>query len=231
MKGTKKARGKLIRKKRTKSKPLNAKKDFDTPLRRTPKQAQLLDTAPVQQQTLVKNGRMYVSYVKPHFERNKKGDRFVALEVSMHLTKQHDGLLPANIEQAWSFLGKKGYKRLDLIQVPAHFAQFYLSDDIDEIALEIPAARVTHVSLQVIEEKGTGKANKIIRLSFRLKVGLSRDVAHFSEWNFGDNYWLILKEVQGNLLEDQEEEDEEDEAQEEAVEEAAASAETPAPGA
>jgi hypothetical protein len=199
-------------KKKGKTPPLDPKADFDTPLRKakkTPAQRTLISLPPAEPKTLVQDERMAASYVKPHFDRNKKGDRFVSLEVSMHLTKDHDGMMPKQIEQGWDFLGKEGYKRLDVIGVKPHAVKFFLTSKDADAALEIPAAKVTHVSLQVIEEKGTGKANKIIRLSFRLKVQLSRDVAHFSEWNFGDNYWIELAEAQGNLLEEPEEEEEE----------------------
>lgn len=215
-----KKKGKPMKKgKKAKNPPLDPHADFDTPTRRPAKKAKKRDPAqrtliqmPAgEPKTLVQDERMAASYVKPHFDRNKKGDRFVSLEVSMHLTKDHDGMMPKQIEQGWDFLGKEGYKRLDVIGVKQHAVKFFLTSKDTDPALEIPAAKVTHVSLQVIEEKGTGKANKIIRLSFRLKVQLSRDVAHFSEWNFGDNYWLEMVEAQGNLLEDTEEEKETEE--------------------
>jgi len=170
-------------------------------------QGTLVTIPPKEPEKLIENKRMKVSYVKPHFDRNKKGNRYVALELSQVVTADHKDYLPDLMTDGWKDLVKKNRKRIDLINVPAQSAKFYMTSDIDEHALEIPAARVTHVSLQVIEEKGTGKANKVVRLSYRLRVPLSRDVAHFSEWNFGDQYFVIVGAAAGDsLLEDEEEE-------------------------
>src|SRR5258707_14864348 len=175
-----KRKGTMSRK-NTKVKALNQKKDFDQPTKRAPAQGTLVEIPPKEPEKLVENDRMKVSYVKPHFDRNKKGNRFVSLECSQVVTALHKDLLPELIIDGWEDLAKKNRKRIDLINVPSQMAKFYLAHDIGEAALEIPAARVTHVSLEVIEETGTGKANKVIRLRYRLRVPLSRDVAHFSE--------------------------------------------------
>lgn len=203
-----KRKGTMSRKK-SKVRPLNQRKDFDNPVKKDPAQGTLVEIPPKEPEKLVENDRMKVSYVKPHFDRNKKGNRFVSLECSQVVTALHKDLLPELIIDGWEDLAKKNRKRIDLINVPSQMAKFYLAHDIGEAALEIPAARVTHVSLEVIEETGTGKANKVIRLRYRLRVPLSRDVAHFSEWNFGDQYYLVMDEAAGdNLLEDEEEEEE-----------------------
>jgi hypothetical protein len=204
-------------KKQKKAKPLNPKKDFDTPTRKPAgEQAALVQIPLKEPEKLVENKRMKVSYVRPRFDRNKKGNRYVSLEISQVITVEHKDFLPKLIMGAWEDLAKKNRTRLDLKDVPLQAAKFYLAHDMEDAALELSAARVTNVSLQVVEEKGTGKANKVIRLSYRLRVPLSRDVAHFSEWNFGDQYYLVMAEAAGdNLLED-EEEDEEDAAAAEA---------------
>ncbi len=196
-----------------KVKPLNQKKDFDEPTRKaSPEQGTLVEIPPKEPEQLVQNDRMKVSYVRPHFDRNKKGNRYVALELSQVVTAQHINLLPEIVMDAWSDITKKNRTRLDLKGVPSQIVKLYLAHDIGEAALEMPIAKITHVSLQLIEETGTGKANKVIRLRYRLRVPLSRDVAHFSEWNFGDTYFLVMDEAAGdNLLEDDDEEDEEEE--------------------
>lgn len=201
-----------------KNRPLNPKRGFNEPTHRPPAaQGTLVEIPPKEPEKLVENNRMKVSYVKPHFDRNKKGNRFVSLECSHAVTAIHKDLLPEIIIEAWQDIVKKNRTRLDLKGIPSQMAKFYLSHDIGEAALEIPAARITHVSLQVIEETGTGKANKVIRLRYRLRVPLSRDVAHFSEWNFGDQYYLVMDAAAGdNLLEDDEEEEEESAAAQEA---------------
>lgn len=198
--------------KKKKNKPLDPEKDIDQPVRKKPEQGKLnIHVETREPEKLVRNRRMLVTYVKPHFDRNKKGHRYVALEVSQVLSPEHDGLLAKPIADAYNDIAKKNRKRVDLINIKQQAAKFYTTYDDSNPSLEILAAKVTHVSLQVIEEKGTGKANKVIRLSFRLRVPLSRDVAHFSEWTFGDAYWLRMQEAQGNLLEEEEEEVEQEE--------------------
>ena len=193
-------------------KSLNQKKDFDNPNRQEPEQSTLVTIPPKEPEQLVENDRMKVSYVRPHFDRNKKGNRYVALELSQVVTALHKDLLPELIIDGWQDITKKNRTRLDLKGIPSQMVKLYMAHDIGEAALEMPVAKVTHVSLQLIEETGTGKANKVIRLRYRLRVPLSRDVAHFSEWNFGDTYYLVMEEAAGdNLLEDEDEEDEEEE--------------------
>jgi hypothetical protein len=195
-----------------KVKPLNQKKDFDNPAKRDPDQGTLVEIPPKEPEQLVQNDRMKVSYVKPHFDKNKKGNRYVALELSQVVTALHKDLLPDLIIDGWQDITKKNRTRLDLKGIPSQMVKLYMAHDIGEAALEMPVAKVTHVSLQLIEETGTGKAHKVIRLRYRLRVPLSRDVAHFSEWNFGDAYYLVMAEAAGdNLLEDEDEEDEEEE--------------------
>jgi hypothetical protein len=198
-----------------KHKPINPRKDFDTPTRNAIPEAQgtLVEIPPKEPEKLVENERMKVSYVRPHFERNKKGNRYVALECSQVVTADHTELLPPLIIDGWEDLAKKNRKRIDLINVPAQMVQFFLASDIKDPALHMAVAKLTHVSLEVIEETGSGKAQKVIRLRYRLRVPLSRDVAHFSEWNFGDAYYLIMAEAASeNLLEDDDEDEEEESA-------------------
>lgn len=205
-------------KKRGRPKKLDTKKDFDKPTRKQEQGTLELKLAAKEPDKLVRNKRMQVVYVKPHFDRNKKGNRYVALEVSAVVTKEHDGLLPGPIAAAYSDIAKKNRKRVDLINLKQQAGRFYLTHDDPEPHLNLLAARLSHVSLQVIEEKGTGTANKVIRLSFRLRVPLSREVAHFSEWTFGDAYWMKMEEAQGHLLEDEDEEEVEESEVEEEIE-------------
>jgi hypothetical protein len=192
--------------------PLDVVKDFDTPVKKDVKetdQKALLEMPVAEKSPAVVGKKIRVNYVRPHFDRVKSGKRTVALEISFALVDAHDKLLPKRITDGWNFMTKRGNKRLDLVDVPGQRALFFLtSDDKEEICV-LPAAKISHVSLQVIEESGTGKAKKVIRLSFRLQVEISNSVAKFAEFNFGQELYMEMHETQEELFDEGEEEDKE----------------------
>jgi hypothetical protein len=183
--------------------PLDVVKDFDTPTKKKeePAQKALLEVPVEEKVPAVVKDKMRVNYVRPHFERLKSGTRTIALEISFALTDAHDDLLPKRIKEGWTFMTKKGYKRLDIIEVPGQRAAFFMAPDMEE-AVVLPAAKVTHTSLQVIEETGSGKEKKVIRLSFRLQVEMSHEVAKFAEWHFGDELYMRMHETQEELFDE-----------------------------
>ena len=171
----------------------------------SPKQPQgELLSVPEEKAPAVVNERILTHYVKPRFSKTKAGDRTIGLEFSFWLTDEHEELIPKVVREGRKFMARKGMKRLDLIDVPPQFAKFWLTSDDKEEALTLPAARVTHVSLSVIEQKGAGQAQKIIRLSFRLEVKMTADVGRFAEWNYGEALWLFMGDTQETLWDEEE---------------------------
>jgi len=146
-------------------------------------------------------------YLKPTFSKTKKGMRLVAIHLSFALTEEHtaDSLLPKGIRESWEVISKQGRKKLDLIGIPGQRAEFFMTQDIDDVKLVLPAAEMTNVSLAVIQKKGDGQAQKIIRLSFRLQVPVSHEVERFAVSNYGADWWLQLEETDEPLFDEDEE--------------------------
>jgi hypothetical protein len=158
--------------------------------------------------TVVGN-RIQMQYLKPSFNKTTKGERLLSFHMTLALTKEHaaDSLLPASIRAGWKIISKAGRKKLDLVDVPGQKAVFYLASDGDDAKLILSAAKVVNVSLAVVQKKGDGETQKIIRLSFRLQVVVSSEVAEFAEQNYGADFWLTLEDTEEDLFDEEEEEE------------------------
>jgi hypothetical protein len=184
-------------------KPLDQISDFETPVtKQTPMSAGPLaaDNPP---KPKIVGDRMEVFYLKPIFGKTDKGDITVALAMTMPLEKEHSALLPKIVADGYHDVMKKGRKGMTFNGVPGQRAEFYLSSDIKEEALVLPAAKMTNVSIAIVERKGEGSARRVIRLSFRLQVKLSHEVAHFAENNLENSFWLTLEETQEELFDEE----------------------------
>ena len=189
---------------------LDPEKDFETPTRKEPEtpaqEGSLLAEQPPQPTVVGQRIRMH--YLKPVFSKTAKGERLLAMHMTFPLTEEHteDSLLPKGIREAWDVISKHGRKKLDLMGIPGQRAEFYMAPDIDDVKLTLPAAKVINVSLAVVQKKGEGESQKVIRLSFRLQVPVSHEVAKFAELNFGSEFWVVLTETQEVLFDEDEEE-------------------------
>jgi len=150
--------------------------------------------------------RFEVFYIKPIFAKTTKGDITVSLATTVPLENEHDGLLPKIIHDAYKDILKKGRTGMNLNGIPGQHAAFYLTPDIKEESLVLPAAKMTNVSLALVQRKGEGESRKVIRLSFRLQVKLSAEVARFAEHNLANNFWLSLKDSEETLWDEEDEE-------------------------
>jgi len=185
---------------------LDPVKDFETPVKKEveePKGSLLVEQPPA---PTVVGDRILMHYLKPTFSKTKKGMRLVAMHLSFALTEEHtaDSLLPKGIRESWEVISKQGRKKLDLIGIPGQRAEFFMTQDIDDVMLVLPAAEMTNVSLAVIQKKGDGQAQKIIRLSFRLQVPVSHEVERFAVSNYGNDWWLQLEETDEPLFDEDE---------------------------
>lgn len=147
---------------------------------------------------MVRNGRMAVNYVKPHFDIDKD-KRTVALEFSLELTEAHRGVLPLRIHDAWEDLVARGYPRIDVAGISAQKVDIRLAPDDKESDLAGDAI-IESVSLATIEDKGTGDAKNVVRLKFRVGFDLTQTVERFACRNFGNTVWLKMVALQGELL-------------------------------
>jgi hypothetical protein len=187
---------------------LDADKDFDTPTRTQATvlggaQGSLLIEQPPKPKVV--GDRFEVFYLKPIFAKTPKGDITVSLAITLPLEDSHDGLLPKIIHDGYRDITKKGRKGMTFTELPGQHAMFFLTSDIREESLVLPAAKMINASLALVQRKGEGEARKVIRLSFRLQVKLSKEVAHFAEQNLGNNFWLSLKETDEPLFDEEDE--------------------------
>lgn len=193
-----------------KPEPLDPEKDLETPVRKEPEtpaqEGSLLAEQP--QQPAVVDDRIRMHYLKPSFSASPKGEKLLSMHMVFPLTEEHtqDSLLPKVIREAWDAISKHGRKKLDLNGIPGQHVVFYLTPDIDDAKLILPAAKVTNVSLAVIQKKGDGEAQKVIRLSFRLQVTVSHEVEKFAVMNYRADFWVTLEESQEPLFDEDEEE-------------------------
>ncbi len=181
---------------------LDPKKDFDKPTRKEPEQlsddALVADNPAAEMPSQIRNGFMAVNYVKPHFDVDKD-KRTAALEFSLELTEGHRSVLPNKLLKEWDYISKGTCKLLDVIGVGAQHFDLRLAPDDKESDLE-DNVLIEKIRLQVIENKGTGDAKDIIRLSFRLVCDLTQNVERFACRNFGKTVWLKMQACQGELL-------------------------------
>jgi hypothetical protein len=182
--------------------------DFDTPTRKETEaepQPQAHGSLLVEQppKPKVVGDRFEVFYLKPIFAKTPKGDITVSLAITLPLEDSHDGLLPKIIHDGYRDITKKGRKGMTFTELPGQHAMFFLTSDIREESLVLPAAKMINASLALVQRKGEGEARKVIRLSFRLQVKLSKEVAHFAEHNLGNNFWLSLRETEEPLFDEE----------------------------
>lgn len=165
-------------------------------------QAELLKMPEQPKPPAVQGNKILAHFIRPHFRKTKAGERLIALELSFPLTDAHEEFIPKAVRDGWKFMAKKGNKRLDIVDVPNQFARFYLASDDKSEALILPVSQITHVSLAVVKQTGTGAATKVIRFSFRLEVKMSAEVGRFADANFDESFWLEMAETQETLFDE-----------------------------
>lgn len=190
--------------------PIDSVSDFDKPVTRSmvkkdapePKGSLLADNPPAPK---IVGDRMEVFYLKPIFGKTPKGDITVSLAITLPVEEDHDGLLPKIVHDGYKDILKKARKAINFSELPGQRAEFYISSDAKEESLVLPAAKMLSTSLALIQRKGEGEARKVVRLSFRLQVKLSREVAHFAENNLQNSFWMKLSETQEQLFDEDDE--------------------------
>lgn len=176
---------------------LDQEKDFETPAKK-----QTLVDEDKNAETAVRKGYALATFVKPHFERDKDGKPFVAYEISLPLTEEHENWLPDEIAEAWEIAKDHGYKVQD-IDVPNQTCEILLSPDgmtAKDGGLKVDTTEVEQASISTIVEKGTGEEREVIRLKFRVRMELDNDTGRFARVHFGHDVWLKLQPLQRKLI-------------------------------
>jgi len=187
-------------------KPLDIDKDFPEPVKKEPaKHAPESLMVEQPKRPTVVGDRFEAFYLKPVFGKTKDGKKTIGLRFTVPLENEHEGLLPKIIHDGYRDIRKTGRVGMRFNNVPGQRAEIFLTHDIKEDALVLPAAKFLTSKIDIVERKGEGESRKVIRLSFMLQVEHSREVAHFADYNYGNNFWLCLEETEESLFDEDEE--------------------------
>ncbi len=150
----------------------------------------------------IRDGKMLCEFVRPHFSKEEAGDRYVGFEFSFPLTKEHEenGHLPGEVIEEWQHMRNGNVKRTDVMSIDPQTIAIGLVPDNAADDLILVAAKIEKPVLTIVEEKGSGKKGKVIRLSFRAVVDQVEQVAKFAVDHHGDSVWINLQRTQGSLL-------------------------------
>jgi len=157
---------------------------------------------------VIRNGKMLAQFVKPHFEKEEGGDRYVGFEISLPLTPEHEenGHLPNEVIKEWQHFRNGNVKRTEIRAIAAQTITIALvpdnNPDDHEMEITLTAAAVKKLILAAVMEKGSGISREVVRLSFRAIVEQTPNLANFAVNHHGDPVWFSMQRTQGSLLED-----------------------------
>jgi hypothetical protein len=185
--------------------PLDAVEDFDKATRNVMQNGEQKDLPGITAEApqAVRGKMMLAKYVRPHYEKDEKDTYSVSLEFSFPLTKEHEGLLPSEVAHFWKIMKKGGTRKIVDIDIEPHAVDIHLAPD-DGVHISLDYARIGHAQLALIEETGSGKAQDVIRFSFRSNHESAgpenKALREFADNHFDKSVWIKLQAVQGSLL-------------------------------
>jgi hypothetical protein len=181
-----------------KGKPLNTKKDFDEPVKKEPKQENLIEIPPEPARSpVVQHGKMSAHFVRFVADRSKDRNPVVFLDFSLELEDVHEGRLPHEIEDEWKHFKRGSVKRTDPSGMgPQNLELSSVSDSEPDLAV---VAAMSRAVISRITQKGKGKERKVIRLQMSFLTAYTADVDRFCRNNFDETVWLAMKESQMSL--------------------------------
>ena len=164
-------------------------------------QEKLLDTEAPEVPKAVRNGQMFVKFVRVKLDSDDDGRR-LGLEISFPLTDEHNGMLPKQIKHALDFIKEGGAKLVRVTEIPPQSIELRMAPDMDETLLSKHGMTIESATVSLVEQTGEGKAEDVIRFSFTAWMELTKEALEFAAFNFDSNLWLSMERTQGNLLED-----------------------------
>jgi hypothetical protein len=147
----------------------------------------------------IQNNRMAATYVGLSLSRDKEQEKRCSLEFSMTLTDEHREYVPDKVARAQAWLVAQDNKLIQVNHVAAQTVDIFDEPKAKKPTLHIVGAEVEKASVAMIEETGKGKAKKVIRFVFRLRVERDKDVIDFGAWNDECQFWLSMAETQLSL--------------------------------
>lgn len=160
-----------------------------------------VETVEVELPKQVQNGMILATMLKPDFEEGKDDKRFIGVALSFELTKEHEGMLPDRVVEAWEFVQGGGSKRVDVIDINPQALEIGFAPDT-KIEIEIPWNSIRKASVSVIEETGKGESKDVIRFKFTAFSEIESSVVRFCSKYFGKAVWIKLEKSQAEIEED-----------------------------
>jgi len=149
---------------------------------------------------VIRNGKMLCEFVRPHFERAEDGSRFVGFEFSSPLIEAHKDVLPPEVVREWDHMreGNVSYVKVESVEAQTIAIGIVPDDEVNDLLLI--SAIIQRPILAKIEEKGSGKKQRVIRFSFRAVVDQTDTIAQFAVEHHGDAVWISIRKPQGELF-------------------------------
>ena len=146
----------------------------------------------------VREGRILVNFVRATFDKDKDDLRVLTLNISFPLTPAHKGLLPPKVEEMWRVMQRGGVKRIDVTEIEDQVIEISPAPDI-KATFRATEVQIEKATLAEIEEKGSGEAQKVIRLSFDASMSLEPALGHWAQANYGALLWMRMQPQQARL--------------------------------
>jgi hypothetical protein len=170
------------------------------------------------------DGQMLASYVLPHYRLGKGDERFVEMQFSFPLTKDHKGLLPRGVETAWKQCSKQ-FPSIKVNEIPPQTFTVRLYPEQkkkgakDEYELHLVGAMIVQAQVKLVDVKGKGSVQTVKRFSFRVIANaeveempdgsnVAKDVRKFADTKYGKDLWIEIAATQASLLKDRDESEE-----------------------
>jgi len=154
---------------------------------------------PVEIPAQVQNGFALVNFVDATLERDKEDNGFILYKISLPLSDEHKKYVPRKVRKSWDALLECDMKRAMIKELRPHLCEFACAPDGDDKSLKIEAAGIEKVTLDLIQETGTGKTKEYVRLTFVARMSVSDQTIRFARIHFGHNVWLFWEQAQKEL--------------------------------
>lgn len=146
----------------------------------------------------VRDGRLLVNFVRATFDKDKDDLRVLTLNISFPLTSAHKGLLPPKVEEMWRVMQRGGVKRIDVTEIEDQIVEIASAPEL-KATFRATEVQIEKATLAEIEEKGSGEAQKVIRLSFDASMSLEPALGHWAQANYGALLWMRMQPQQARL--------------------------------
>jgi hypothetical protein len=147
----------------------------------------------------VQNGFMLCTFLRPHFDVDKD-EKFMELELSTNLTDDHSAVIPGVVSE-WRALmiSEDNLTIVGGLEIPAQNIEIRMAPDLVKGSFLMKGVRISKASIQIVEEKGSGEAEKIMRWKFRVAIGVIDDAVDFAVKSYAGPVWVKMETSQRKL--------------------------------